>query len=348
MNNKKSIIAIIILCSIITVGITFAYFTSTSNIENIFNAGTYKTVTTEEFTPPEYWRPGDETPKTITTKNEGTLPVRVRVKLTGTWTSKNDDTLPLYFSCTSIASGNCTYIAAIDESVEYVAIINLDNTDEWIKRGDYYYYINELAPGEETSSPIRSVTFNPNTPPDVTCSSNSGEYTCESTGDGYDGGTYQLNITTETVQADAFLAAWNLSQDPTEEYTVYTAADYTQYDTYEETNKRLFARITLLGETPQLIEYGFILNNNDYYVTLTDSNTKYNENRTALINAYGNVNCTETTDNNRTKFMCYLDNITAELYNDGEIMITDNQDKAPNSNDSWTCSSYLGCGYFSK
>ena len=196
LKKKRSLFAIAFLCLVVLVGITIAYFTSTSNIENIFNAGTYKTVTTEQFVSPEKWVPGNTTPKTIITKNEGTLPVRVRIKLTETWLSKNGDYLPLL------------------NNSENVAILNFTNQSDWIKDGDYYYYKRELAPGESTTSLIESVTYNPNIVPDVTCSNTGGVYTCESTGDGYDGATYNLSIRTETVQKEGVLSIWNLDEDP--------------------------------------------------------------------------------------------------------------------------------------
>ena len=72
----------------------------------------------------------------------------------------------------------------------------------------HLYYLKELAPGESKSSLIKSVTFNPNFPSDVSCSNTGGVYTCESTGDGYDGAQYKLNITTETVQANKYEEVW--------------------------------------------------------------------------------------------------------------------------------------------
>ena len=190
IKNKKSLIYVILVFIVFLVLGTIAYFTSTDTLENIFLSGTYKTVTTEVFTSPTNWTPGDETPKTITTKNEGTIPVRVRVKLDESWTSKNNDSLDL------------------DYNNERVAIINLDNEEDWILKDGYYYYLQELAPGESTTSLLKSVIFNPNVEADVSCTFENGASTCESTGDGYDGATYQLNITTETVQANKYKEVW--------------------------------------------------------------------------------------------------------------------------------------------
>ena len=190
MKKKKNLYIIAFLCFITLVGVTIAYLGSTAVLENIFNAGTYKTITHEEFTAPSNWTPGDETPKTITTKNEGTIPVRVRVKLEESWTSKNGDSLDLTYNG------------------ENAAIINLDNINDWILKDGYYYYTKELAPGETTSSLIKSVTFNPNVTSDVNCVTENGTVTCESSGDGYDGATYKLNIITETVQAKNYETIW--------------------------------------------------------------------------------------------------------------------------------------------
>ena len=214
MKNKKIIIFIIIL--FLTIGVTLAYFTSSSVLENEFNSGQFNSLTEEEFTSPSNWSPGDTTPKTIVTTNEGTIPVMVRVKLEESWTSENGDPLPLTYNG------------------ENVAIINFDNTSDWKYDGEYYYYIHELEPGDSTLSPISGITFNINAPSDVSCTNVSGTYTCESTGDGYDGGTYKLKITTETVQAEKYQSIWGknvnkiITPNPcTYEGTLTQGAEYT-------------------------------------------------------------------------------------------------------------------------
>ncbi|MBR1937056.1 MAG: BsaA family SipW-dependent biofilm matrix protein [Bacilli bacterium] len=190
LKNKKSLIFIVLVFVVFLVLGSFAYLLSTDTFENIFSAGIYKTVTREVFQSPTNWTPGDETPKTITTKNEGTIPVRVRVKLDESWTSRNNETLSLEYNN------------------EKVAIINLDNQNDWLYKDEYYYYTKELAPGESTESLLKSVTFNPNVEADVICTFENGVNTCESTGNGYDGATYRLNITTETVQANKYDKVW--------------------------------------------------------------------------------------------------------------------------------------------
>ena len=291
MKKKRNLYVVAFLCFITLVGVTIAYLQSTDTFENIFNAGTYSVVTHEEFTSPDNWAPGDTTNKTITTTNEGTIPVRVRVKLEESWTSANDGNLPL-----------------VSNNIQ-LALINLDNTEDWIKDGDYYYYVGELAPGETTSSLIESVTFNPEYQGDITCTTVDNVKTCESSSEGYMGGTYTLSITTETVQSDAYQEVWDLDYNPTEERTIYDISDSTEYGTYEATNKNVFLRKTMLGETPIQQEVGFILNGNVYYLKgggatyneqtyiANSDSIYYNENKATLLNAFGSENCTDYTKN---------------------------------------------------
>ena len=191
IKNKKSILFLFCLALVFIISGVFAYFSNNEVFENLFLSGTYKTVTRETFTSPTNWLPGEETEKRIVTKNEGTIPVRVRVKLDESWTSKNNDPL------------------ALEYNNEKVAIINFDNESDWLKKGDYYYYLEELAPGDETSSLIKSVTYNSNVEGDITCTTNNNVYSCESTGNGYDGATYELDITIETVQANKYEEVWD-------------------------------------------------------------------------------------------------------------------------------------------
>ena len=198
IKNKKSLIAVIAIFIVTLVGVTIAYLQSTDTFENLFTAGKYKTVTTEEFESPTNWVPGDTTPKTITTTNQGTMPVRVRVSFREEWKDEEDQPLNLVYD------GN------------RVAVIDLINTDKWIYSDGYYYYKEELAPNATTVSPLSSVTFNSAYEPAINCveSVDGKTHTCDSSEAGYLGGTYKLFITTETVQADSFMDAWGLTVNP--------------------------------------------------------------------------------------------------------------------------------------
>ena len=275
MKKKRNLYIIAFLCFITLVGVTIAYLQSTATFENLFNAGTYKTVTSEEFTSPTNWTPGDVTPKTITTTNEGTVPVRVRVKFTEEWKSSENNNLPL------------------ESNGVRLAILNLDNLDDWEKDGDYYYYIGELAPGDTTSSLLQSVTFNPEYQGDITCTTVNNDVTCEQTGEGYMGGTYKLTATTETVQSTASKEVWNLEYDPSAKEIVLVGK-YSQ--------AHAFIRQTKYGDYIKLQELAIINNDTTYYLkaggatydeansTWNEDSIYYEENKQILKSIYGDMN----------------------------------------------------------
>ena len=188
MKNKKTIIAIITLLLVVTIGVTFAYYTSSDDFINVFNTGKYKIVTTEEFVSPENWVPGEEIPKTIISTNEGTVPAAVRVSYVEKWEDLQGNDI------TSQVTPN-------------PAIINLDNTSDWIQEGNYYYYKYILEPNQTTSSFMKSVTLD-STLNGVTCTGSGNSRTCEGNNKAT-GAKYKLTITKETVQADKYNTVWN-------------------------------------------------------------------------------------------------------------------------------------------
>ena len=194
MKDNKIKITFILFSTLLLIGIvgfTIAYFSDNYTFDNLFTSAIYQTTATETFTSPENWMPGDTTPKTVSVTNTGNIPVKVRISLSEHWESHNGDTLSGY------------------QNNEKVALINLDNTDEWTKQGRFYYYNDELGPNETTSSFLQSVTFNPNVLGDIVCVENGAKRTCTSTGEGYDNATYTLTLHIETIQADMADEVWD-------------------------------------------------------------------------------------------------------------------------------------------
>ena len=198
MNNKKITMTFILIATLSLLGIigfTIAYFTSSTDFENEFQTGLYQTTATEVFESPSNWMPGDTTPKTLTITNTGNVDVKARVCISEEWTSSNDDTLPNEVGGVSMA------------------IINLDNTSDWTKKGNCYIFNDVLEPNDTTSSFIQSVTFNPDAEADLNCTTTTLNGTttkeCTSTGDGYDNATYKLTLTVETVQANKADEVWS-------------------------------------------------------------------------------------------------------------------------------------------
>ena len=177
---------IIALLSLLIIGLviggTFAYFTSTFSIPNVFNSKPYSTKITEDFVSPSNWTPGTVTSKKFNVTNTGDVDVAVRVSYTESWVSANGDPLPL------------------TQNNERVALIQWYSLNNWTNSNGYFYYNYKLTKNESTQPLIKAVEFNKNVVNDANCVTSGNEITCTSSGDGYDGATYTLTITAETVQ----------------------------------------------------------------------------------------------------------------------------------------------------
>ena len=95
MKNKKNLLVLLLIAIVGVVGLTIAYFSSSSSFENTFEASEYGSETIEQFTSPDDWVPGTTTPKTLKVKNTGEVDEAVRVTYSEKWVSKNGDELPL-------------------------------------------------------------------------------------------------------------------------------------------------------------------------------------------------------------------------------------------------------------
>jgi len=206
-------IVILLILVIGVVGLTLAYFANSTSVDNIFTTQPYGTTVEEVFTAPSNWLPGDTTSKTLTATNTGNVDEAVRISLSESWTTHNNGTLNGWIHPDGSKSTHTTELELAND--ERVAILNLANTSDWTKVGNYYYYNYKLAPGDETTSFLESVTFNAKTKLDDTCvtttSGSTKTITCDSSGDDYDNATYTLTVTVETVQYNKYNEAWNLN-----------------------------------------------------------------------------------------------------------------------------------------
>ncbi len=206
-NKKTPLVALVLLLIVGIVGGTIAYFSGVANFENVFQSQTFKTVATETFDAPENWTPGTITPKTIEVKNEGKVPVVVRVTEVSKEWAKSDGT-------------------KINEpdGAEKGAIIHYSNTDKWKKltgNDNVYYYYEVLNQNAIAPSYIESVEYNERVSSNSdgsVCTETTGEnnkkiITCEAKD--YAGATYKLTLKVETVQADlkAIKSVFELSDE---------------------------------------------------------------------------------------------------------------------------------------
>ena len=248
--KKKNLIVLLLIAVIGIVGVTIAYFSSTTTFENVFETLEYGTEYIEKFTSPDNWKPGDVTEKTLEVKNSGSVDEAVRVKVEESWVSKNGTTLLL------------------KQGDNVAADIHWINEDDWTKvivdgEDYYYYYYNyKLAPQETTSKLLDKVTFNPLINATTSCSDTVVDgvttRTCNSSGAGYDGATYTLKFTIETVQYNKYQDAWNTSVDiaaskpePTltgAEYLLTNATNEANAEYNAETKGKMFYFTHILNE----------------------------------------------------------------------------------------------------
>ena len=79
------------LCGIVALTLvvgTWAYYSSTTKVDNQLKTQKYGDELIEKFTPKENWSPGDEVTKEIGVKNTGNYDLFVRVKMSETWTDR--------------------------------------------------------------------------------------------------------------------------------------------------------------------------------------------------------------------------------------------------------------------
>ena len=195
-NRKKTLIVLGI--SILTViGGTLAYFTTSTDIQNLFNTALYQNKVIETFVSPDKWTPGTTTPIDVKITNNGNIDMALRASYTEKWVNANGDEIEL-----------------TDNEGNIVSLIEFDDT--WTKDKDgHFYYGNKanmfkLAPNQVSTSFIESVTFNPNVKATLNENVSDGGQTViyTSSNAGYDNATYKLVITVDTIQYDQAINQW--------------------------------------------------------------------------------------------------------------------------------------------
>ena len=196
-NNKKKLMIVSGISLLTILGGTLAYFSTTSDIENVFHSGKYQNEIVERFESPTSWTPGTTTEKDVTVKNNGNVEMAVRASFTESWISSSGEELPLK-----------------DNENNTAAIIHFN--EGWEKADDGYYYygsksnLTKLIQGNTTTSFISGVTFNENIKASLheEISSDGQTITYTSDGNGYDDATYKLTIKIDTIQYDQASNIW--------------------------------------------------------------------------------------------------------------------------------------------
>ena len=190
---KKNKIPLIALVSSFLFGIfggTLAFYSSSSSFTNEYQAGMFKTKTTEDITLPSPWTNDQELSLGLTTKNEGTIPVAVRVSYG--ISSNVTDPLELTFS----------------------------NEGRWIKEGNYYYYRYVVNQNEITKSLVSSIKNTSN----YSLACNTVQATFKTTCYGTQNVAIQFNV--ETVDIEKYKDEWNTNVDIKEYSNPFTTRNF--------------------------------------------------------------------------------------------------------------------------
>lgn len=166
------------ITGIAVVGAAWAYFSSTSTIDNkLKTKAGFGSKTIEEFTPNQEIQPGSEIAKKVSTTNTGDYDLVVRIKMDESWSRSGADFINFASSSAQFNTVNkvgTVYTAtqaggvagetdgktAGDDSVMYK---NLTLTN-WMEGGDgYWYYKKILKPGENTGALLESLVLATNT-----------------------------------------------------------------------------------------------------------------------------------------------------------------------------------------
>lgn len=149
------------LLALTVLGCTWAYFTSTSHIDNRLSTKAYGNTITEKFTPRDDWQPGQKVEKVFAVKNTGDSTLVVRVKMEESWTrgSKNLKTLSSVTDKAKIFTPNqLSTVDGLVDSDDTVVTKELDTTN-WVFHEGYWYYKSLLTAGNETPALLNSITL---------------------------------------------------------------------------------------------------------------------------------------------------------------------------------------------
>ncbi len=162
-------------------GGTLGYYKNSAGVTNRISTKESGVTLREVFNPADHWLPGETKEKQVSFSNSGDVPQVIRFQYTGKWSDSSGTSLP---------------------GLTVQPTVNLADTDNWEKIGDWYYYKKVLQPAAVTANVIESVTFDKSL-----------------TNGGYDGKTdysgkrYTLTVTVESLSANTTetVAGWNMT-----------------------------------------------------------------------------------------------------------------------------------------
>ena len=190
---KKKIKPIYLIIVIIITGVILYSIKGTSFSSRIQNENKLT------FYSDDSWLPGTTIKKDFSYQNNNNLSIVVRAKIEEEWISANGNKLDGY------QNNNKASLLSINSN--------------WKYQNGYYYYKNILINNDKTSSIVDSITFNKEITNDSICatSEDGKSETCTSSGNGYDGAKYKMEVTFEVLDAKEYQKIWSIDLTELEE-----------------------------------------------------------------------------------------------------------------------------------
>lgn len=138
--KSKKIWMILGMLTLLILGSTFAYFQKSESIDNRFKSAEAKIYLNEKFNPNDRWVPGEEKQKEVRFGNDGKIDSLLRVRFTPILKTKD---------------GKEDEEAAKDFKLNFAD----DFSQNFTKKGEWYYYNKVLSPDQMTDITLKSVTI---------------------------------------------------------------------------------------------------------------------------------------------------------------------------------------------
>lgn len=170
---KKRIVGLVCGCaSLALVAGSFAFYTSTNNLDNRLNTGGYGETMTEIIDIPKQWEPGEKVEKRVGIKNTGSSDLLVRIKLDERWwrdanengIMEDSEKIISFDSTTGNHDDIITYSQADkadgDVTGDKSVVIKTLADNGWTRGTDGYWYYNKiLTPDERTNDILSDITY---------------------------------------------------------------------------------------------------------------------------------------------------------------------------------------------
>ncbi len=169
--NKKLVGITASVVTVAAVAVTWAFYSSTHNIDNAMSTGEYGDVLTERFAPDSNWQPGEEADKVVGVTNTGDYDIVVRIAMSETWTDEDGSefvslgqTDDLYGATAATADQLKADDGLTEGDSSVVAKSFLENNGWVFNSADgYWYYTKVLSSGDVSDSLLTAITLSQDT-----------------------------------------------------------------------------------------------------------------------------------------------------------------------------------------